>query len=130
MNETEKILAKLDDQRTLIFMLSNAPNVQADFNGLLNSNTVLRRQVEKHNEEIRYVNPEYKGSFDTREEALDGWDTEVDGELEITTFSVCRSCAEINKSAMEYQDDWDFLPEVYYPCTFTTETATDLGISE
>ena len=79
----------------------------------------LKSVLELHGAEVRYVNPEYEGSFDSEKDALDGWDLEIDGiegKPVLTTFIVCAACGAINTAAMESSDDWDYLPEVYFPC--------------
>ena len=51
--------------------------------------------MEWHKPEVRYVNPEYSGSFSTEDGALDDWDPDIDGiegKPELTTFIVCAAC--------------------------------------
>ncbi len=95
--------------------------------------TALRNQVEKHKPKIRYLVEDCDGSWDSEQELLDSFTAEEikEGIGEISTFSVCQFCSEIQSKFAEEKDldEWAYLPEVYFPCPFINEVASDLGLS-
>lgn len=91
-------------------------------NVTLNSWATHIQEFDRHNPQVRYVNPDWVGgSVDTEEEALEGWSLEIDG-LEykpvISTFVICTSCGEREVALADLWgiDEWVYSPEIHYPC--------------
>jgi len=72
----------------------------------------------RHEPEIRYVIGESEGSFDSEQELLDTFTEQElkDSPPEITTFTICSWCGELNSTIQEGADEWVYQPEVYFPC--------------
>lgn len=95
----------------------------------LNSWATHIQEFDNHMEQVRYVHPDFGGSFDTEDEALEGWTLEVDGlagKPQISTFSICSSCGERETELADFWglDEWDYSPEIHYPCAHIVDYAS------